>query len=413
MQGLGKSRRGQKLEEERGAKAAKMMASKGEGPCASPKWAAVVLAAGYGTRLAADLQEEAEAGRPMGELRHLPKALLPCDKAPLLDHWLYLFRRKCGGAVDTVLVVTNDLFFPALSRWAQQRGIPAENVLANGTATNETRRGACADLAFALERRADAIQDRHVLVVASDLLFTSACFDLEAFLFDTAAHACAACLWYTVPEADVRKRGILEVDEISNVVTSFMEKPEPSATTSRKACPPLYSFAPRVARLLQDEFLPGVRQSSASAARVLAEIDAPGKFISWLAARDDVTLVARPVSGRFDIGNLAQYREALAYYSNAREARLAHLPLSSRVSCPARVGLVGNPSDQFGGKVLAMTLANFEATVRITANADPQDQSVTIVGHAGLNSGKYPQGLEQLLDGEEEVGGDGGVRLFR
>lgn len=377
------------------------------------KWAAVVLAAGYGTRLAADLREEAEAGRPMGELRHLPKALLPCDKAPLLDHWLYQFRRRCGGAVATVLVVTNDLFFPAMSRWAQQRGIPEENVLANGTATNEARRGACADLAFALERRADAIQDRHVLVVASDLLFTAAGFDLEAFLFDTAAHACAACLWYTVPEEDVRKRGILEIDESSNVVTSFMEKPEPSATTSRKACPPLYSFAPRVARLLTEDFLPRVRQSGASAERVLAEIDAPGKFISWLAAREDVKLVARHVSGRFDIGNLGQYREALAYYSDARLSRLAQLPLSSHASCPARVGLAGNPSDQFDGKVLAMTLANFEATVRITANPDPQDLSVAIVAEAGLEGVRYPEGLQQLLAGEEEIGCDGGVRLLR
>ena len=32
----------------------------------------------------------------------------------------------------------------------------------------------------------------------------------------------------------------------------------------------------------------------------------------------------------------------------------------------ARVGLLGNPSDGFGGRVLSATLANFAATVRVT-----------------------------------------------
>lgn len=126
----------------------------------APRWAAVFLAAGYGTRLAADLQSEANKGGPLGGLSHLPKALLPCGNEPLLDHWLHLFRYWSRCAVDTVLVVTNDKFFPALSQRAEQCDIPAENVLSNGTSSNETRLGACADLALLLERRADAISGR-------------------------------------------------------------------------------------------------------------------------------------------------------------------------------------------------------------------------------------------------------------
>ena len=95
-----------------------------------------------------------------------------------------------------------------------------------------------------------------------------------------------------------------------------------------------------------------------------------------------------------------------------KQSRQIVMPLSSHASCPARVGLAGNPSDQFDGKVLAMTLANFEATVRITANPDPQDLSVAIVAEAGLEGVRYPEGLQQLLAGEEEIGCDGGVRLL-
>jgi UTP-glucose-1-phosphate uridylyltransferase len=126
---------------------------------------------------------------------------------------------------------------------------------------------ACADLAFILEQHADVIQDRRILVVASDLLFTTDGFDLEAFLFETAVDifsvnnvssvvivyrkytramtfetlsqvaAPGACLYYIVPDSDVHKRGILEVDEHTQIVTSFLEKPQPDQTPSRKACP--------------------------------------------------------------------------------------------------------------------------------------------------------------------------------
>ena len=336
--------------------------------------------------------------RPMGRLAGQPKALLPCGGGPILDHWLWLFRHRCRGAVDEVLVVTNEVFYPALSRWARERGIDQSRVLSNGTTDNSTRKGACADLAFILEQRADVIQDRRVLVVASDLLFTADGLDLDAFLFNTAAHAPAACMWYAVTDADVSKRGILEVDAETMKVTGFLEKPAPSDTASRRACPPLYSFHPRVVGLLS-AFLDTHRTCGAAPAQVLAEVDAPGKFLAWLVGRGDVHMVAHPVTGRFDIGNLAQYQEALDYFAAQQQRALAsgRLPEQVCCSCPARIGLAGNPSDQFGGKVLAITCPNFEASVCIRAAAPAEGNSLVILPHPVLDGGVHPGGFEQLV----------------
>jgi len=41
--------------------------------------------------------------------------------------------------------------------------------------------------------------------------------------------------------------------------------------------------------------------------------------------------------------------------------------------CPARIGLMGNPSDGFNGKTLSILVANFAATVTLT----PSDALVT------------------------------------
>ncbi|KAI9341176.1 ribosomal protein S5 domain 2-type protein [Obelidium mucronatum] len=47
-------------------------------------------------------------------------------------------------------------------------------------------------------------------------------------------------------------------------------------------------------------------------------------------------------------------------------------------SAYARVGLMGNPSDGFFGKTISLLIKNFHATVTITPNASPADQTITI-----------------------------------
>jgi glucuronokinase len=445
------------------------------------RWVAVFLAADYGTCLQRDFEAEAAAGRhQMGDLSGQPKALLPCGGGPILDHWLWLFRHKCRGAVDEVLIVTNDVFFPSLrcrprlksllahqlmlqaalsacaapassvsllllaagadtvsgtmllidapsttagpssSRWARQRGIDQSRVLSNGTAENSTRKGACADLALILEQRADVVQDRHILVVASNLLFT-ADFDVHAFLFKTAARAPAACLFYSAPDEDMSKRDILEVEAETMRVTRFLEKPALSETVSHHhhhACPPLYSLHPCVARLLGD-FLDAHRKSGAAPAKVLAEIDAstdaPGKFISWLVGRGDVRVVAHPVTGHFEIATAAQYQEAFNYFAAQQQRALDRglLPEQVCCTCLARIGLAGNPSDGFGGKVLATTILNFQASVSIVAASPAEGNAVVIQPHKVLDGILHPGGFEQLVHEVEVFGYYGAARLIR
>jgi len=101
---------------------------------------------------------------------------------------------------------------------------------------------------------------------------------------------------------DPTKYGIAELD-YNNLVISFLEKPKPSQTTSRIACPCFYIFRPSTLKL--------IRQYVAEA-KSLQEVDAPGTFITWLFPRSPV--YASPVRRRFDIGSLPTYIEADEYY---------------------------------------------------------------------------------------------------
>lgn len=96
---------------------------------------------------------------------------------------------------------------------------------------------------------------------------------------------------------------------------AFLEKPQPEATTSNKAVPAFYVYSRECVALL-DEFV-------ASTPRMEAR-DAPGTFLQWLIPRGVPTYAVR-ISGRYDIGGLADLEAARAHLAAAdrREADAA------------------------------------------------------------------------------------------
>jgi glucuronokinase len=64
---------------------------------------------------------------------------------------------------------------------------------------------------------------------------------------------------------------------------------------------------------------------------------------------------------------------------------LTILPDKVEVSCNARVGLMGNPSDGFEGKTLSFLIDNFSAVVTITANDNGTVEIVDPLQLSGLD----------------------------
>ncbi|KAG2436323.1 hypothetical protein HXX76_006633 [Chlamydomonas incerta] len=77
----------------------------------------------------------------------------------------------------------------------------------------------------------------------------------------------------------------------------------------------------------------------------------------------------------------------------------------------ARVGLFGNPSDQYHGRTIAFSLANFSAEVTLTPSSDPADTAIHIVPHPLYDSTDYSS-LDQLVTRTATEGLYGGVRLL-
>lgn len=252
---------------------------------------ALILAAGYGTRLG-----EASGG--------WPKALVPVAGRPFAEH--VLARMVAPVAPARVLVVVNARDRPRFEGWLDAstaaRALAVE-LADNGTRTAAERPGAVGDLLLGAGRLSLAVP---VLVLAADTLVP---LPLEAMLERLREDEDAEAVVPVIPEpepAALHRRGIADVGP-GGVLTDLVEKPD--RPRGRLTVPPAYLFRPG---------------SLARAARYLElgmDPDALGGVVGWRAREGRV--LAHPVSGpRLDIGTpegLARARAALGGFAAPRD----------------------------------------------------------------------------------------------
>ncbi|CEP08506.1 hypothetical protein [Parasitella parasitica] len=261
----------------------------------------LILGAGYGTRLQRDLTTSSEYKHLLG----VPKALLPLgDKDALITHWIELFESHNISVENDIYVVSNGHCYEAFKKWASAHGISKDHIVSDGTITNETRLGAVPDIMFGIKEF--GLLDEDVLVVGGDTLFLHD-FDLTQFLnaFKENPSSCLVTT-YQVIDQDVHKFGIVETDR-QGVITSFLEKPEPTATKARSACPCFYLLRKEALPLIE-EFIISCRESNAPK----EAYDATGKCLAYIYSR--YTISTFPISGRIDVGGLESYIEANKYF---------------------------------------------------------------------------------------------------
>ncbi len=232
---------------------------------------AILLAAGYATRLYPLTQDRS-------------KALLPLGGRVILDAvWDAL-----GTVPDLTrrILVTNARFAEPFRAWAKLRGAKLA-IVDDGTSSNETRLGAMRDLELA-RTQGGAVGD--LLVVGTDNLFT---WSLGDFVAQARRHhpAPSVAIGEASSKEAARQLGVVLLDETGRIA-QLLEKPADPPSTKVALC--VYYFPePMLGRLTQ--FLQEGGRS-----------DAPGYFIEWLVRREPAYGV--PMRGTwFDIGTTEAY----------------------------------------------------------------------------------------------------------
>ena len=279
----------------------------------------VIIAAGYATRL--------------GELtKNFPKPLLKIGENTILGRMLDDIDRI--PEIDEHIIITNHKFAPIFEEWVKANMNLTNNtnresntdhtdqtdnkireiceirvqkekaslcskwrkpitIVDDGTETNETRLGAVCDLLFAMEKL--SIDDDLLVVAADNLLF----FSFQEFV-DFAKEKGTSCIMcHEQPSIEkLQRTGVVELDE-NHRVLGMEEKPQ--VPKSHWAVPPFYIYLKKDLELVRNSVANGCGK------------DAPGNLAHYMV--EHTTMHAWPMSaGRFDIGSLDTYYEAVEKY---------------------------------------------------------------------------------------------------
>jgi len=240
---------------------------------------ALILAAGYGTRLASVIKDT-------------PKPLIPVGDRPLID---YVFDKLQNiKHLSEIVVVSNNKFTPHFQKWAAgRRGLPIR-VVNDNTNTPEERLGSVGDIRFVWEKE-PSLQDW--LIIGGDNLFDQ---DLPVFMEFSIAKTPAV----TIGVFDIKdigsatKFGVVGLDK-NQKVTSFQEKPKDPVSSIIAMC--VYYFPKQTIGYLT-EYL-----------SVSKAVDAAGSYIQWLSEKKNV--YGFQFSGKwYDIGSVESLNDARNHF---------------------------------------------------------------------------------------------------
>ncbi len=242
---------------------------------------AIILAAGYATRL-----------YPLTLNRS--KALLPIGGKPIIDH--IVAQMEQIKELNEIFVVTNDKFFEQFEEWAKttKSRIPIK-VLNDGTTDDSNKRGAIGDIFFVIEK--EKIEDE-LMIIAGDNFFTYSLREYVDFYRKKDRDCVCVKLWED--ESMLSQFGIAILDE-NGMVLDIEEKPARPKSNAVVFATYLYKkeTVPLFAQYLAEGNKP----------------DAPGNFPAWLHKRKEVYAYA--FDGEcYDIGTPESYREVCELYKD-------------------------------------------------------------------------------------------------
>ena len=246
---------------------------------------AIILAAGFGTRL-----------YPL--TRNIPKALIRLGDKTLLDHLVGKLDRF--PIIDEIVIVSSKRFYQNFKRWKKsaiyQKPI---RIIHNGVNDPEKRLGAVRDLELSL--RSSRGTPESFLVFCGDNYFD---FPIGYFLLPCLGHSrCTFIGLYDVREKALASQyGVVEMNETGKIIR-FAEKPATPAST--KVSVGVYHMSPE-ARLRLHEYLDIEKRNP----------DRIGDFFAWLTDKEPVFGVVFE-GAWFDIGSKESYEKASKHVCHA------------------------------------------------------------------------------------------------
>ncbi len=243
---------------------------------------AIILAAGYGTRL-----------YPL--TLNKPKPLLGVAGKPMMEH---IIDKLEEISLNNIYVVTNSKFYTNFKEWSNnfKSRVPIE-IINDGTLSNEDRLGAIGDVNFVINKK--KIND-DIIVIAGDNLFE---FPLKGILNLFKKMKSTTIALYNVKDIKLATLyGVVAIDDNSKII-DFQEKPkQPKSTLISTG---VYFFPKKAISLIKEY----VKKST--------NADKTGSFIQWLYNKEKVYAYVTNKPW-YDIGDKKQLKKVRESYKGKK-----------------------------------------------------------------------------------------------
>lgn len=243
---------------------------------------ALILAAGYGTRL-----------YPLANNK--PKPLLPIEGIPIAEH--IIKKVNTINLIDKIYIITNQKYFNSFQAWWLNYSKNKEiEIINDRTASEHDRLGTIGDIRFAIAEK-EIHED--LLIIGGDNIFTS---DLTEFVKQACNKSPQSSVGiFNLNDTIAAKSfGVVALNGELRII-DFQEKPEFPRTSFISMC--MYFFP----KQMLDKFSEYLGRGD--------HHDAMGHFVKWLSL---VTKVYGYLfDGKwFDIGDKRAYNDAQMYFGN-------------------------------------------------------------------------------------------------
>jgi len=238
---------------------------------------ALILAAGYGTRL-------------YPYTKNFPKPLLKAGDRPIINYLVDKIEEI--DEISQIIVVTNNRFYKQFKSWRNsfEFRLPV-HIVNDLTKSPEHRLGAIGDMYFVFKRHGFS-QD--FLVLGGDNLFKNSIIDFIRFARKKSPYTTIG-LFDIGNKSAARHYGVVSLSQKKRII-DFYEKPSKPKSSLVAMC--LYYF-PKEKLYLLNKYLDDPLNCS----------DASGSYISWLCSKDQVYgYIFKDFW--FDVGRLDTYQKA-------------------------------------------------------------------------------------------------------
>lgn len=267
------------------------------------------------------------------------KLLFPLLGIPLLDIWLNKLLLESNFDINNLYIITIQKYYSKFIEWGQGRSIPYNNILLiplehfsqekKNLEKNEINYEfqEISSLLYSIDHF-QVLKNQNILVLSGNCLIDDE-FEFSHF-FDN----------------NLPFEKVLIYQNNNNINNNNQESNNTSTLI------PIYTLSTSSLKILSST----------------EPLDTHLELINYLLKEHNVHFQNIFTSKYYPLNSIIDYHHAIQYLESIYQNKYSHLPNHVNMICPARAGLMGNPSDGFGGKTLSFVVNNFYAQVNIIAN---------------------------------------------